>query len=135
MAPKISQSMLAGWFDRLVKNKMASVAVCVSGIAISCFLLTFAKLFTDVIFQCVSFIALAILAVSSALFIYAIVRQVFASDYGAAPRPPKRDEGVSRRVGGRNAPQISSSQTGLPTEVEIARLDQSNQKPDPLILS
>jgi hypothetical protein len=71
--------MLASWFDRLVKNKMAGVAVSVSGIAISCFLLTFAKLFKGFIFQFVSGVGLLILGTSTVLFVYASSRQVFVS--------------------------------------------------------
>jgi hypothetical protein len=58
---------------------MAGVAVSVSGIAISCFLLTFAKLFTDLIFEFVSGVGLLILGTSTVLFVYASSRQVFVS--------------------------------------------------------
>jgi hypothetical protein len=30
MEPKVSVSVLTGWFDRLVKHKMSGLAVCVS---------------------------------------------------------------------------------------------------------
>lgn len=80
---------LMNWFDRLIKNKMSGIAVPVSGIAISCFLLTFAKLFSEFIFYSVSVIALIILSTSAALFIYASVRLVVGS-FGAAGVEPLR---------------------------------------------
>ena len=93
MESKLPQPMLAGWFDRLVKNKMAGVAVSVSGIAVSCFLLTFAKLFDDVIFLCVSGVGLAILITSSLLFMYASFRQVSQSFKNG--RPPRKKDDVT----------------------------------------
>jgi hypothetical protein len=70
---------LMGWFERLVKNKMAGVAVSVPGIAVSCFILTFGKLFSDFVFFSVSIIGLILLGTSVGLLIYASVRQVAAS--------------------------------------------------------
>jgi hypothetical protein len=48
MESKLSEILLTGWFERLVKNGMAAVAVVFFGITISCFLLTFSKLFEEV---------------------------------------------------------------------------------------
>jgi len=48
MENKFSGVFLTSWFERLVKNGMAAVAVVLFGIFISCFLLTFSKLFEGV---------------------------------------------------------------------------------------
>jgi hypothetical protein len=86
MEIKLPHTTLVAWFDRLVKNKMAGVAVSVSGIAISCFLLTFAKLFSDFIFDFVTGVGIVLLANSAGLFAYSSVRQVAASFNGSRRR-------------------------------------------------
>jgi hypothetical protein len=68
---------LAGWFDRLVKNKMGSVAVSVAGIAVSCFLLTFSKLFDEFVYIVIGSTGSVMLIVSASLFVIASARQVF----------------------------------------------------------
>jgi hypothetical protein len=142
MGPELPQSMLVAWFDKLVKNKMAGVAVCVSGIAISCFLLTFAKLFEDLIFQCVSGVGLLILVTSSTLFVYASFRQVSVSFQKDHPQLKRRDDvaGVTREPRTRNLPQsdeekVSRKQVALPaptpTELEVAKHKQDSREPGP----
>jgi hypothetical protein len=85
MKPELPDRTLANWFDRLVKNKLTAIAIPVSGIAISCFLLTFAKLFSGVIFYFISGLGLFMLSVSIALFIYASYRQVDLVFKASAP--------------------------------------------------
>ncbi len=71
-----SSNFLITWYDHLVKNKMAGLAVCVCGISMSVFLLGFAKIFSDFIYYSVAIIGLVVLATSAALFIYVSVKYV-----------------------------------------------------------
>lgn len=81
-----SSTTLTGWFDRLVKNKMAAMAAAISGIAVACFLLTFAKLFNEWVYLIVTVVGLVVLAYSAGLFIYAITKQVTISSIHPASR-------------------------------------------------
>jgi hypothetical protein len=61
-----------GWFKLLVTHGMPGLAAAVSVIGIACFLLTFAKLFADFIFYCVTGIGLMLLVTSAILLNYAM---------------------------------------------------------------
>jgi len=75
---KATGGPLTGWFDRLVKNKMASVALSVAGIAVSCFLLSFSKIFDGFVYYVVSVTGSGMLISFALLFVYASVLHVQA---------------------------------------------------------
>jgi hypothetical protein len=85
VTPELSDGLLFGWFDRLVKNKMAGVAVAVCGVGMSCFILTFSKLFGGAVYFIVSSVGSGMLMLSGALFVFASYKQVFVS-YGPTGR-------------------------------------------------
>ena len=89
--PKPFEPMLAAWFDRFVKAKMAAIAIPSSGIGISCFLLTFAQIFSGFTFNCVTGVGIILLVASCGLFIYASVRLVMVSfeDTRSGKKPTK----------------------------------------------
>jgi hypothetical protein len=126
--------MLTAWFDRLVKNKMAGVAVCVSGIAISCFLLAFAKIFTDFIFSCVSGVGLLILCASGALYIYASYEQVRASVENYRSQLLAKEEGRTGNPPKSNEQGASHKKVTPPpnlTELEAVKHNQDSREPGP----
>jgi hypothetical protein len=63
------QGIFAAWFDRLVKNKMVALAIPVCGISLSCFLLSFAKLFSDSTLEVINNASLIIFVISGLQFV------------------------------------------------------------------
>jgi hypothetical protein len=101
-----SNAPLGDWFDRLVRVKMATVAVAVAGIAVSCFLLTFAKLFSNFLYYAISATGLSLLISSTIMFVYSAGRYVF---FGV--------EGVEGRKGNRKRPVLADISTPRPAHV------------------
>src|SRR5262249_28391310 len=66
----------SGWFDRLVKAKMADIAVGVAGIGIASFLLVFGKLFEGSSNLIVTLLGIFVMITSVLLFSLASVRHV-----------------------------------------------------------
>jgi hypothetical protein len=69
MAISWNQGVFTAWFDRLVKNKMVALAIPICGLALSCFLLSFAKLFSDLTFFVINTMSLAVFVVSCLQFV------------------------------------------------------------------
>jgi hypothetical protein len=69
MAADKMQGIFTAWFDRLVKNKMVALAIPICGLALSCFLLSFAKLFSDLTFAVINIMSLVIFVISCLQFL------------------------------------------------------------------
>jgi hypothetical protein len=73
------KSELKAWFDALVKNKMASAALCVAGIGVAFAMLTLAAAFSGLVLTVVTWMALVLMGASVILFIAATIIMVWKS--------------------------------------------------------
>jgi hypothetical protein len=98
---------------------MAALAIPICGLGISCFLLSFAKLFSDITFSIIDIAALMVLVISIGLFIIVESKLVFGY---------LKTQSVSPRMW--QGPQAKERGTSTSSSAVIAAID-DQPRPDP----
>jgi hypothetical protein len=108
---------LIRWFKELVKNKMSAIAIPVAGISVSITVLTFSKLFPNLIGAIIAWAGLVLMLSMLALFGLAATMLVMRSLREPPQQPSSRGPGGRFLPRGTAAPMDDPAQQPQPQPV------------------